>query len=98
MSFQSFLTESATPVQVLVMRISDDERRAIRQVLDIAEQYGYGNVIAHLKTSWARNLMAVGLTEDSARLGADTGGYPFAMQDDLIERGEWDTTGKKYSA
>jgi|TARA_R100000049_G_C1933264_1_gene77108 hypothetical protein len=34
--------------------------------------------------------------EGPAREASGGFGYPFAMQDDLIERGEWDETGKSY--
>lgn len=78
------------------MRISDDERRAIADVLRHGETFGYGNLIAHLQTAWALLLMQrYGLSEKDAR--ATTGsGYPFLMQRDLVERGEWDETGESY--
>ena len=69
------------------------------QVLDHAEAYGYGNLITHLQTAWAAKLMRGGVSEKVARLSTarDGSGYPFLMQDDLIGRGEWDETGKRYA-
>lgn len=80
------------------MRISAREQRAIRIVVDFGTEFGYGNLITHLQTAWARRLMECGLDERTARLatGRDGSGYPFGMQDDLIERGEWDETGARY--
>lgn len=82
------------------MRISAGEQKAIRQVVAAGESYGFGNMISHLATAWAKSLMTKwGMSEKSARAGAwGLSGYPFKMQDDLIERGEWDESGKTYSA
>lgn len=80
------------------MKISEAERFAIREVLAHGEEWGYGNLISHLQTAWARRLMRVGVSEKVARLSTarDGSGYPFQMQDDLVERGEWDETGARY--
>jgi hypothetical protein len=80
------------------MRISEAERLAIQDVLAYGETHGYGNLIAHLQTAWAARLMRSGLSETAARraTGRDGAGIPFLMQHDLIERGEWDETGKRY--
>lgn len=80
------------------MRISEEERRAIRQTLIYGAAFGYGNLISHLQTAWARKLFEDdGFTEKAARRAAGGDGYPFQMQDDLIERGEWDETGARYA-
>lgn len=79
------------------MRISEAERVAIKTVLEHGATFGYGNLISHLATAWARHLVAGGLDEKTARKAAGERGYPFAMQDDLIERGEWDETGQRYA-
>lgn len=79
------------------MRISEDERSAIQYLIYAGARYGYGNLIAHLQTAWARTVMAVEhFDEKRAREDAGGPGYPFAMQDDILERGEWDETGKRY--
>ena len=79
------------------MRISQEERAAIGAVLRAGAKYGCGNMIAHLQTWWARTLMAdYGMAEEPARRASGGEGYPFAMQDDLLKRGEWDETGEKY--
>ena len=79
------------------MKISIAEQQAIRTVLALGEQFGYGNLIAHLNTAWARRLMRSGVSEKVARLSTHGDGMPFKMQDDLVERGEWDESGKRYS-
>ena len=81
------------------MIISEQEHRAIKQVVALGEEFGYGNLIAHLQTAWARVLMAkYDMPEKAARLAARGGeyGYRFEMQRDLLERGEWDETGASY--
>lgn len=79
------------------MRISDEERAAIGAVLRAGAKFGYGNLIAHLQTGWARMLMArYGMDEGAARHASGGRGYLFAMQDDLLERGEWDEIGERY--
>jgi len=78
------------------MKISQDEQNAIRAVLVYGEAYGYGNLMSHLQTAWAARLVRGGLSEKAARRAAGGPGYPFKMQDDLVERGEWDETGARY--
>lgn len=82
------------------MRISADEQKAITQVIRWGREIcGFGNLIAHLQTAWAKSLMECdGLSEADARAATarDGSGYPFSMQEDLIERGEWDETGARY--
>lgn len=78
------------------MKISELERRAILDALKIGEQWGYGNLITHLQTAWARELTKGGVSEKVARLSARGPGMPFLMQDDLLQRGEWDETGARY--
>lgn len=81
------------------MRISEIERQGVQQVIAIGAAIGYGNLISHLQTAWARTLMEKwDMTEETARLASGGTGYPFKMQDDLVNRGEWDESGKAYSA
>lgn len=80
------------------MRISAGEQAAIREVIRLGDEYGFGNLISHLKTAWMRRLIADGLREETAKAAACGGTfYPPLMQEDLIERGEWDHTGERYS-
>jgi hypothetical protein len=82
------------------MKISSAEQEAIRDVLDYGEEWGYGNLIAHLQTAWAKMLMArYRMNEKAARAATASDGraYPFALQNDLIQRGEWDETWKRYA-
>ena len=79
------------------MNISREEQEAIRATLQAGARFGYGNLISHLQTAWAKMLIdEYGLSETTARKAALGPGYPFEMQKDLIERGEWDETGKRY--
>ncbi len=78
------------------MQISKDEQKAIKAVLKAGELYGYGNMISHLQTAWAKMLMKHhGFSEVAARTASGPG-YPFAMQEDMINNGSWDETGKSY--
>lgn len=78
------------------MKISAEEQQAIREVVALGATWGYGNLITHLHTAWARSLQASGLSEKAALAHAGGRTMPFAMQDDLLERGEWDETGERY--
>lgn len=81
------------------MKISEAERLAIISVVEAGKAHGFYNLICHLQTAWARMLMEkYGLSEEAARVGALGDGYPFLMQEDLMERGEWDETGHRYAA
>ena len=79
------------------MRISREEQAAVCEVLCYGGKFGYGNLITHLQTAWAKMLMEEwGLDEEAARKAASGPGYPFKMQEDIVERGEWDETGERY--
>jgi hypothetical protein len=79
------------------MNITPDEQAAIRTLLDLGQRFGYGNMISHLQTAWARMLMREhGVSEHVAREASGGRGYPFTMQDDLVERGMWDELGEAY--
>lgn len=63
------------------------EAEAIRTALAIGAQHGYGNVIAHLQTAWARVLMdRYAMTEQQAR-AASGPGYPFEWQKEVLAGG-----------
>ena len=79
------------------MKISPDEQRAIRTVINIAKSYGYGNLMAHLASAWADEMIRGGMPEDAAiEFVSNREPYSLAMHRDIIERGEWDETGEKY--
>ena len=79
------------------MRISNAEQLAIQSVMDAGAAHGYGNMIAHLQTAWARSLMTgYNMDESAARQASGGDGYPFKMQDDLLRLGGWDETGESY--
>lgn len=53
------------------------EKEAIEQVLKYGEQYGYGNLIGHLKRAWIKLLMDKwGISLEAATLAADVYPYP----------------------
>ena len=79
------------------MKISHGEQQAIAEAIKLGEVYGFGNLIFHLQTAWARRLVAThGMDEATARQVAGGDGYPFSMQDDLVNFGQWDETGERY--
>ena len=80
------------------MQISQDEQRAINEVVARGMAHGFGNLIGHLQTAWAMTLVRdYGMSEETAMLAAvGTHAYPFQMHLDLMERGRWDETGKRY--
>ena len=81
----------------MATRISVEEQQLIKQTVKAADKIGYGNLIAHLKTAWAKKLMDEhDMCEQSARMGADAAGMPFTMHTDCIEGGFWDETGERY--
>lgn len=56
------------------------ERDDIRMVLRIADQWGYGNLIAWLRTAWAAKLIKEhGLPLDTAIEATNSTAYPFEM-------------------
>lgn len=80
------------------MRISTEEQRAIQHVINLGDVHGFGNLIAHLKTAWARKLMdEMDMDEFTALCAADVSPYPIAMHIDVVEGGFWDETGKRYN-
>ena len=81
-----------------MMQVPSDEVAAIREVLRYGDQWGYGNLIAHLQTAWARSLIdRWDMAEEAARRASGGPGYPFALQADVLERGQWDETGHRYA-
>lgn len=79
------------------MKINEQEQMAIRNMIAAGELFGYGNMISHLQTAWARVLIRdEGMSETNARTASGGTGYPFLMQDDLLLSGEWDETGERY--
>lgn len=75
------------------MRVSENERQALIKAVEIGKEWEYGNVISHLMTAWAKDLAAQGFPESGAHGGAV---MPFGMQEDILQRGFWDHTGKSY--
>ena len=74
------------------MKISGNEQRAIRRVVEAGELFGFGNMISHLQASWAKSLRDnYGVPEDPV-----SAGYPIKMHEDLMLRGFWDESGESY--
>ena len=79
------------------VEISKKEIEAIKLVLDAGAEYGYGDMIRHLKTAWARHLIdKYGMDEKLARISSGGEGYPFKLQNDLLADGVWDNTKETY--
>ena len=79
------------------MKISAEQQEAIIATIRNGHAHGYGNLISHLQTACAAELMdRCDMDEKTARQASGGYGYPFQMQRDLIERGEWDETGERY--
>ena len=73
------------------MRISERERLAIIHTIRDGHEFGFGNLISHLQTAWAKTLMnEYGFSERVARMASGGDGYPFAMQTDLVANGKYD--------
>lgn len=79
------------------MNVSESERQAIVSVVQAGKDYGFGNMIAHLQTAWAKTLMEKwNMPEEHARQASGGTGYPFLMHEDVMRSGEWDESGKRY--
>jgi hypothetical protein len=52
------------------------EADAVRTVLKAGAEWGYGNMIAHLKREWAENLVRRGLSVATALESANVSAYP----------------------
>lgn len=62
-----------------------DEIKALKQVNEIAQKYGYGNLISYLRHLWAKELMQYNLTltyYDAAKL-TDVDAYPEDYSNEL---------------
>lgn len=80
------------------MKVRPEERLAIIQLVQIGKQFGFGNVLGHLKTAWSKELMhQLGCNEKTANIQADGIAYPIRMHDDIVNHGEWDETGERYA-
>lgn len=61
------------------------EKEAIIQVLKIARQYGYGNLIAHLKRAWAVMLKEkYGGTYEKNLQATEVDAYPEAFDIEVL--------------
>lgn len=79
------------------MNISKEEQEAIKLVIIIGKKYGYGNMMAHLSSAWAKSLMDQYQFDEKSAIEAAHGlGYPVKMHLDLVNNGKWDETGKSY--
>lgn len=85
-----------------MMRVSDEERLYIKDAIAIADRIGYGNLLAHIASAWAakeneeRKKRGLPEIEDVVEFSGDLRALPVLMHKDIIDRGEWDETGKRY--
>lgn len=56
--------------------MNETEKQTINAVVQMGQEYGFGNLIAHLKREWIESLIQTGLDYDAARLAADVFPYP----------------------
>jgi hypothetical protein len=56
------------------------EQEAIKAVITAGQDYGYGNMIAHLKRAWAESLVDSGLKEKSALAATNVSSYPLRTE------------------
>lgn len=60
-----------------IFTLSNSEKEAIEIVLTLSQQWGYGNMIAHIKRAWAEYLIAAWNTPpDVALRAANVPAYP----------------------
>ncbi len=79
------------------MKISSHEQEAIKAVVAYGKRFGFGNLISHLKSAWAEDLMLTyGFTEQQGMEAAGGGGYSVQIHQDIRDNGEWDETGMRY--
>lgn len=65
--------------------IFEGEIQSVKQVIEIADKYGYGNLIAHLKQRWALKLIEeYNFSEEQAIKAADVSAYPLKF--DIIKQ------------
>lgn len=66
------------------------EKAAIRTVLALGEQYGYGNLIAHLRRAWALRIQQAypGLSYPEALQQTHAAAYPAAWSVDALAQGD----------
>ena len=58
------------------MSLFPGEAEAIERVLELGKNYGYGNMIAHLKRAWIEKLIEIGLPKETALLSVNVDHYP----------------------
>ena len=63
------------------------EQSAINSVLNLGGKYGYGNMIAHLKTAWAKKLMAQGIPKEAALQATNVSAYPISENEPCVQGG-----------
>jgi hypothetical protein len=67
------------------MQISQKEKDAVNTVTALGSQYGYGNMISHLKSAWTSMLMKNhNMTEEQASQASGGGGYSQAHHKEIM--------------
>ncbi len=60
--------------------LSDEEIKAVKSVIELGRRWGYGNLIAHLTTAWARVLIAEGHDEYMALTWGSGSGRGYSVK------------------
>lgn len=61
-----------------------NEKQKVAEVIQIAEEFGYGNLIAHLRRAWALRLMKSNplLTYEDAVEATNSSAYPEVIEEE----------------
>lgn len=57
-------------VQAVCDKVNAAEKPYVEMVLKVGAEWGYGNMIHHLKKAWKEDLIKSGLAESTAELGS----------------------------
>jgi hypothetical protein len=81
-----------------MIKVDEKELRAVRQAIFLGHVYGYGNIVSHLLSAWADVLTSQGVDPGIAVSHvSNREPLPIQMHLDIVNNGEWDETGAKYS-
>jgi len=81
-----------------MIKIRQDEVNAIRMVVDFGQIHGYGNLIAHLQSAWAKQLILQYKMDEASAIEATQTRvpYPLQMHEEILSTGQYDERGGRY--